>query len=189
MIQPIPIAIDEKFVSDAAYYAFKTVTCSFENGMKSRFGNGGLLKHILGKLGETAFFRFCLENGIAIKHTPFRSDYSKLDECDDFLINVMGIDFVVEVKTATIKDPLSPDQKFRLLYNKEQYDAKKDRNYIVVFAAVNQAVTKIALLGWIHAKDIAKFPVWKKNMQSPAYAIPVSELKDMKKLAGVVEDV
>jgi len=189
MIQPVSIAMDEKFVSDAAYYAFKTVTCSFENGMKSRFGNGGLIKHILGKLGETAFFRFCLQNGVAVKHTPFRSDYSKLNGCDDFVINVMGLDFIVEVKTATIKDPLNPEPKLRLFYNKDQYDAKQDHNYIVVFAAVNQAVTKVALLGWIHAQDIAKFPVWKKNMQSPAYSIPVGELKDLRELAGVVEDV
>ena len=55
MIKPISIPMDDKFVQDAAYYAFKTVTCSFENGMKSRFGNGGLFKHMLGKLGERHF--------------------------------------------------------------------------------------------------------------------------------------
>ncbi len=185
MIKPISIPLDEKFVSDAAYYAFKTVQCSFENGMKSRFGNGGLFKHILGKLGETAFFRFCLENRIAVKHTPFRNDYSQLNGCDDFIINIMGLDFVVEVKTATIKDPLKPDPKFRLFYNKGQYEAKQEYNYIVVFAAVNPTITQIALLGWIHAQDIAKFPVWRKNMQSPAYAIPVEELKGMEKLVEV----
>lgn len=182
MIQPVSIPMDDKFVQDAAYYAFKTVTCSFENGMKPRFGNGGLFKHMLGKLGETAFYRFCLQNGIAVKHTPFRSNYSKLNGCDDFVISILGVDLVVEVKTATLKDPVNPEPKYRLLYNQSQYEAKQNYDYLVVFAGVNPSVTNIALLGWIHAKDIKSFPIWKKNMHSPAYAIPVGELKDMGKL-------
>ena len=187
MIQPVSIPLDAKFISDASYYAFITVTCCFENGMKPRFGNGGLFKHMLGKLGELAFFKFCLENRIAVKHAPFRNDYSQLNVSDDFIVNVMGLDFTVEVKTATIRNPLNPDPKFRLFYNQGQYEAKQDHNYLVVFAAVNPQITQIALLGWIHAKDIAKFPVWKRKIQSPAYAIPVSELRDIRKFVEEVE--
>ncbi|WP_456478161.1 hypothetical protein [Geoglobus ahangari] len=183
MIQPVSVPIDEKFITDACYYAFKTVTCSFDNAMKPRFGNGGLFKHLLGKLGETAFFRFCLENQIAVKHTPFRNDYSELDENDDFIISLLGHDFRVEVKTATLNSPLNPDGKLVLFYNRDQYKAQQDHSYLVVFAAVNKEVTQIALIGWIHAEDIRSCKIWTKNMKAPAYAIPLAKLRDMRKLA------
>ena len=179
MMNPVAIPIDIKFVQDAAYYALITVFDSFENKMKSRFGSGGLFKHMLGKIGELAFFRFCMENHIAVKHVPFRDNYSELNNDDDFVISVLGHDFRVEVKTATIPNPIKPDEKLVLFYNRDQYKAQENHDYIVVFAGVNKAVTQIALLGWIHASEISKFPVWKKNMQSPAYAIPANRLKDM----------
>jgi len=187
MVEPISIPLDTKFVQDAAYYALITVFDSFENKMKPRFGNGGLFKHMLGKLGELAFFRFCMENHIAVKHAPFRNDYSQLDDCDDFVISVMGVDRVVEVKTSTIKNPLNPDSKLRLFYNQAQYEEKESKDFLVVFAATNPPITQLALLGWIHASEISKFPIWKKNMKSPAYAIPVSELKDMRVFVEEVE--
>ncbi|MBE8539451.1 hypothetical protein [Geoglobus acetivorans] len=180
---PVAIPIDEKFITDACYYAFKTVTCSFDNAMKPRFGNGGLIKHLIGKIGETAFFRFCLENGIAVKHAPFRNDYSEINGNDDFIISILGHDFRVEIKTATIRNPTNPDEKLVLFYNRDQYKAQEDHDYIVVFAGVNKEVTQIALLGWIHASEIRNFSIWTKNMKAPAYAIPQSRLKDMKKLA------
>ena len=182
MIQPVPL--DDFLRMCAAHFAGRVTECSVENGMRPRFG-GTFKEHYKGKLGELAFLKFCFENHIAVKHTPFRSDYSKLNKYDDFIINLLGLDFIVEVKTSEIEGPMNPDPKFRLFYNKGQYEAKQEYNYIVVFAGVNPAVTKIALLGWIHAQDIAKFPVWKRNMQSPAYAIPVGELKEMKKLVEV----
>ena len=178
MIKPVSIPLDAKFVQDAAYYAYITVFDSFKQGFRPRFGNGGLVKHMLGKIGELAFFRFCLENGIAVKHTPFRNDYSKLNGHDDFIINLMGLDRTVEVKTQTIRNLLEPDDKLRLLYNKAQFDDKKGHDYIVVFAGVDPPITKVALLGWIPAKDIPKAEV-RKNLKSPAYSIPISWLRPM----------
>ncbi len=178
MIKPVSIPLDAKFVQDAAYYAYITVFDSFKQGFRPRFGNGGLVKHMLGKIGELAFFRFCLENGIAVKHTPFRNDYSKLNGQDDFVVSIMGIDKVVEVKTQTIKNLLEPDEMLKLFYNKAQFDQKPDRDFIVVFAGVNPQVTQVALLGWIHAEKIAKAFINDK-LKSPAYAIPISWLKPM----------
>lgn len=169
------ITVDEKFITDVAYYAFKTVKFSLDENMQPRFG-GGLFTHMLGKIGEMAFYNFCLNNSIAVKHTPFRNDYSKLDDNDDFIVSIVGHDFRVEVKTASLN---KIDEKTKLFYNREQYKAQKDHNYLVVFAVVNQPVTEVKLLGWLHAEDIKKFPIFEKNLQSPAYAIPVSALKSM----------
>ena len=178
----ILIEPDAKFISDAAYYAALTVQCSFDNNMKPRFGNGGLFKHLLGKIGEMAFYKFCLDNLIAVKHVPFRKDYSKLNGNDDFIISIIGHDFRVEVKTATIDDPENVKPDFVLFYNRDQYKAQPDHNYLVVFVGVNKEITKIALLGWIHAEDIRNFKIWTRNMKAPAYAIPVSMLFSLEKL-------
>ena len=181
MIDPVSVPLDGKIVQDAAWYAWHVAADSFRQGFKSRFGNGGLIKHLQGKLGEFAFYYFCQEAMIPVKHTPFRRDYTTLDEHDDFIIELMGRDFVVEVKTQTILDPLNPSN-VHFFYNEEQYKAKDKHDYIVVFAGINRACTQVALIGWIHASEIAKHKVWKKNMKSPAFAIPISALKPMKKL-------
>ena len=180
MIKPAIIKPDAKLIQDAAYYAFTIVFDSFEQGYKPRFGNGGLIKHLIGKIGELAFFRYCMENGIAVKHTPFRNDYSKLNGKDDFIISIFGYDIPVEVKTQTVKE-INGD--LRLFYNKEQYYSRQ-KDGIVVFVAINPEITKISILGWIHLKDIEKYPIWEKNLQSPAFAIPVSALKDLRILVG-----
>jgi hypothetical protein len=177
MPEPVSIPVTDKFIQDAAYYAGKTVFASFSNGMKSRFGNGGLVKHMQGKMGELAFFRFCLDNGIPVKHVPFRDDYSTLDEQDDFIIILKSRQIPVEVKTATLKDPISMKTP-NLFYNKNQYDQKEDYNYIVVFAATNFELTQVVLIGWIHAKKIANYTV-RRDIKSPAYVIPVKDLKPM----------
>lgn len=180
-IQPVSIPMDGKFVSDAAWHAWHIAIDSFRQGFKSRFGNGGLIKHLQGKLGEFAFYYFCQDAMIPVKHTPFRRDYSTLDEHDDFIIELMGRDFVVEVKTQTISNPLKPED-IHLFYNEDQYRAKDEHDYIVVFAGINRTCTQIALIGWIHASDIGKHKVWRRNLKAPAFAIPVSALKPMKKL-------
>lgn len=176
------IPIDEKFITDACYYAFRTVKCSFDENMKPKFGNGGLFTHLLGKVGEMAFYNYCMQNDIAVKHTPFRNDYSRLDGRDDFIISIIGHDFRVEVKTSSFKDFSKINENTRVFYNREQYKAQEDKSYLVVFAAVNHTVTDVKLLGWIHAEDIRKHPIWKNRMQSPAYAIPVKALRPMELL-------
>ena len=184
MPNPVSIEVDEKLIQDAAYYALKVTSCSFKKKMRPRFGNGGLFKHMLGKIGEVAFFKYCMENGIAVKHTPFRDDYSRLNDKDDFIISIMGVDRKVEVKTASLRFPL-PDN-LRLYYNKKQYESKEDYDYLVVFVAVNHEVTEIKLLGWLHASDIADYPI-RNNLSSPAYAIPLKNLKDMRVFVEEVE--
>lgn len=174
------IDVDEKLASDAAYYAFKTLKFSLDKNMKPRFGDGGLLSHMLGKLGELVFYRYCLENKIAVKHTPFRDDYSKLNGNDDFIVSFLGHDFRVEVKTSVLKNAFNPDEKLRIFYNREQYKSQKDHNYIVVFIATNKEMNAFAILGWIHAEDIKSHPIWERGLESPAYAIPITALKSMK---------
>lgn len=161
--------VDLKSVIDAAYYAYRVVFCSFRQGYKPRFGNGGLVKHMQGKLGELAFYKFCLQNKIPVRHVPFRNDYTELCEDDDFIV-ANGIK--VEVKTSTLK------QNPYVLYNVKQYKEKKDLRFIVVFAAINPEWTRIFLLGWISSLRICDFPI-RKDLQSPAYEIPVSALKPM----------
>ena len=179
-MQPVRIPIDSKVAADAAWYAWHVCEASFRRGFKSRFGNGGLVKHMQGKLGEFAFLLFCRKNMIPVLHDPFRKDYSELDEYDDFVVEILGVRKIVEVKTQTIKNALNPDEKLRLYYNKSQYNSKKSHDYIVVFVALNPEWTGVSLLGWIHASEIKKFPVWSRNMKSPAYAIPIRALKPMK---------
>ncbi len=175
MIEPVSIPVTEKLIQDASYYAYKVVFGSFRQGMKARFG-GGIREHMAGKLGELAFFKFCLENGIPVKHAPFRDDYTTLNDDDDFILVLNGKLVPVEVKTATVLDPMKLDKP--LFYNKKQYDSREDHKYIIVFTAVNKHLTQVCLVGWIHAKRIAKFPV-RKDLRSPAYEIAVEELKPM----------
>jgi len=176
MIEPVSIPVTEHLLMDASYYAHKVVFGSFKQGMKARFG-GGIKEHKIGKLGELAFFRFCMENGIPVKHIPFREDYTTLDENDDFIIVLKSKQIPIEVKTSEIDDPLKPSVKF-VFYNESQYKQKQNYNFLVVFVVVNHLHTQLALLGWIHAKRIAKFSV-RKDLRSPAYEIPLEELKPM----------
>jgi hypothetical protein len=177
MPEPVSIPVTDKFIQDAAYYARKVVFSSFSNGMRPRFGNGGLVKHMQGKMGELAFFKFCLDNGIPVKHAPFRDDYSALDDQDDFIIVLKSRQIPVEVKTASLKNPIELRTP-NLFYNKSQYDQKENYNYIVVFAATNFELTQVVLIGWIPAKKIAKYTV-RRDIKSPAYVIPVKDLKPM----------
>ncbi|AGK61480.1 hypothetical protein Asulf_01497 [Archaeoglobus sulfaticallidus PM70-1] len=179
-MRPISIEINNKFREDVAYYAHIVVQDSFKNKMKPRFGDGGFVKHYIGKMGEMAFFRFCMQNGIAVKHIPFRDDYSTLNDKDDFVIITHGVQRIVEVKTSVLKrkDPLDPPEDLQLFYNKKQYDEKAEYNHIVVFAATNSELTKISLLGWIPAYEIRKYPV-RRDLKSPAYAIPYRDLRSM----------
>ena len=161
----------------AMRYAFITVFDSLECGYLPRFGNGGVIKHLIGKIGEMAFYEFCKENGVKVLHTPFREDYRRLNGWDDFVIQVNDEIIYVEVKTQTIKRYPKVDVLF---YNVEQYNSKKFRNiYLqnraVVFCGVNRPLTKIALLGWIWARDIEDYPI-RTDLKSPAYAIPAEDL-------------
>ncbi|RLI75263.1 hypothetical protein DRP05_15095 [Archaeoglobales archaeon] len=178
LIKPVSIPINKKFREDCAYYAHIIVEDSFQNGMKSRFGSGGFFKHYVGKMGEMAFFKFCMQEGIAVKHIPFREGYADLNERDDFVVIIHNVERIIEVKTAVLKD-LKLDKELRLFYNEKQYNDKSDHNYIVVFAATNKQLTQIALLGWIPASEIKKYPV-RKDIVSPAYAIPLKDLRDMR---------
>jgi len=178
MISPISVPITGKFIQDASYYASRVVFSSLDSGMRSRFGNGGLIKHLLGKMGELAFYRFCMDNVIPVRHTPFRDDYTNLNDKDDFQLILRGKLAVVEVKTATLKDPLKIPNNQVVFYNKKQYNGKTDHRYIVVFAAANSEMTQIVLLGWISAPKIADHSI-RTDIKSPAYAIPVRELRSM----------
>jgi hypothetical protein len=177
MPEPVSIPITLKMLMDVKYYAGKVVFDSFRSGMHTRFGNGGIPEHEIGKFGELAFFRFCLENGIPVKHVPFREDYSSLDENDDFIIVLKSRQIPIEVKTSEIRDPLRPSVK-SVFYNESQYKEKLSHNFLVVFAAINRQQTQLALLGWIPAKKIAKYNV-RRDIKSPAYVIPVKDLKPM----------
>jgi len=123
LIKPVSIPINKKFREDCAYYAHIIVEDSFQNGMKSRFGSGGFFKHYVGKMGEMAFFKFCMQEGIAVKHIPFREGYADLNERDDFVVIIHNVERIIEVKTAVLKD-LKLDKELRLFYNEKQYNDK-----------------------------------------------------------------
>jgi len=176
--QPVVYDVDLKMITDAAHYAYHVFFSAEENGMKNRF-LGGFFKHYIGKLGELAFYRFCMQNEIPVKHTPFREDYSKLNEKDDFIIVVAGIDRRIEVKTRMIQNAAKPDKKLRLFYNAAQFEQQKNRDFYVIFAAVDPQVRITSLIGWLPAAEIPRFPVWKGELKSPAYAIRWQDLRDL----------
>jgi|Deesub1362A_J573_1020465.scaffolds.fasta_scaffold01443_4 hypothetical protein len=183
-IQPISIPITQKFMEDASRYAIKIVFSSFQQGMKPIFGDGGITNHLRGKIGEMAFYEFCIFHGIAVKHKPFRDDYSVLDDQDDFKVILKDKLAQVEVKTTKLKNPLKiPDDQI-VFYNKLQFDQKKNHRFLVVFAATNPEMTQVVLLGWIPAPKIKGFPI-RNDIKSPAYVIQVRSLSTMQNLLEV----
>jgi|Deesub1362A_J573_1020465.scaffolds.fasta_scaffold00348_23 hypothetical protein len=182
MPDPVSIPMDDKFAQDAAWHAWHIVADSFKQGYRPRFG-GGLFEHMAGKFGEIAFEIFCRDAMIPIIHTPLRRNYTSLNGNDDFIIEIMGKRVTVEVKTARINNPLQPDEGFKLFYNKQQYEDKDNHKYIVVFAGINKKGTQLALIGWLPATKIKKYPI-RTDIKSPAYAIPVKDLKPMRMLVG-----
>ena len=180
LAQPVFVELSKKFRLDCAYYAHMIVEDSIKNGMKSRFGDGGFFKHFVGKMGEMAFFKFCMRVGIPVKHIPFREGYKDLDENDDFVVIIHDVERCIEVKTAVLKK-WKLDENLRLFYNERQYLNKEKHNYIVVFSATDKRLTRLALLGWIPASEIQKYPV-RRDIRSPAYAVPFKDLRDMRLL-------
>lgn len=175
MPKPVRYGVSEKMVAYAAVLARRQMKDSKESKMKMLFG-GSFERHTIGKLGEMAFMRFCKDEGIKILHTPFRESYSSLSNYDDFLVEVDGTRKIVEVKTATMQDP--GDSYEVVYYNKEQYDERDDRDFLVVFAAIDPVLTEVALLGWLRADIISHFFI-RDDIEHPAYMIEVDRLEYM----------
>lgn len=176
MPRPVVYEVTEEMVMAAAGLTHRLIRGVVKTGMNPIFG-GTFDKHMTGKMGELAFYIFCNSREIEVKHTPFRRDYTKLYEYDDFIIHKNGAVEMVEVKTTTMSDPVGINRKY-VLYNKIQYDKKSDKDFVVVFAAINPKFTVVSLIGWIPADEIAKFPI-RRDVAVEAYGIEVSKLCDM----------
>ncbi len=171
----IEIPPNVQLYEKAMRYAFITVIDSDLAGYRPIFG-GGVIKHFIGKLGELAFYQFLKENGIPVKHTPFREDYRNLNDLDDFVIELQNTEKIIEVKTRTIRK--FPPRE--VLYNAQQF--KRAKSDLTVFCGVNKRLTRIVLLGWIPTSEIGKYPLCVENLKSPAYLIPTSCLRSLESL-------
>lgn len=108
----------------------------------------------IGKVGEFAFFKFLKQEEKAgrlnIKHVPFRESYDKINFKDDFIIEIDGVDYQIEVRT-----------KGRGVEPRVDYECCTDcikPKFIYVFISFNKKTETATVLGyanWMNFKNNA----------------------------------
>jgi len=123
-------------------------TYSFKHGK-----NQSLDVYNIGKIGEFVFYKFLREferkKLLKIKHTPFRGDYEKINFKDDFIIEINGFDYQIEVRT-----------KGRGVEPKEHYECCTDcikPNFIYVFLSFNKKKDIVHVLGYANWENFRNY--------------------------------
>lgn len=110
--------------------------------------------YYIGKVGEFVFYKFLRElekeEKLKIKHVPFRENYNKVNYKDDFIIEIDGNDYQIEVRT-----------KGRNVDPKPYYECCTDcikPHFTYVFLSLNKKSNEVSLLGfanWENFKNSA----------------------------------
>lgn len=114
----------------AAFHAQLLFKHSLETGMIPRL-NGGVYEHLIGKMCELSFWRYCNYLRTSILHTPFRPQYYEPDPNDDFIIRGRdGRELRVEIKGVKMRpSEIRRKDLFGIIYGDGQIQkAVKDGN-------------------------------------------------------------
>ena len=71
-----------------------------------------VLSHVKGKYGELLFARWLDDNSLKPTHTPFRDDYSRKIDDDDFIVN--GIKIEIKTKRRGMDSPFPPPLRYNV---------------------------------------------------------------------------
>lgn len=113
------------------------------------FKNGKLQNHDVyttGKIGEYAVGLWLKENGIKIIHKPFRDDYKTIHPDDDFVVDIGGRKFQLEVRCKARN--VDPQDYFECCT-----DSIKP-HLVYVFASYNRNTQAVDILGFMDEKKL-----------------------------------
>ncbi|MDB5072341.1 MAG: hypothetical protein JWM87_3452 [Candidatus Eremiobacteraeota bacterium] len=71
-----------------------------------------IVSHVKGKYGELLFARWLADKSLTPAHTPFRSDYSRKVDDDDFVVG--GVRIEVKAKRRGLNSPFPPALRYNV---------------------------------------------------------------------------
>ena len=115
-----------------------------------------IIAHTRGKYGELLFYRWLTEHNFTPTHTPFREDYTKKVEDDDFIVN--GVRIEVKAKQRT-KSPFPPYLNYNVNMGRRglEHDVYV---YIEIQSGMDIADNpKATIVGWATPRLVRKFGI------------------------------
>ena len=152
----------------------KNEISEFEKTEKGKWRYAGV-EAWRGILGERLVFLWLSRQ---FPGTEKNDDISKCEDYDsyDFIINSFKID--VKCATEWMHASITPKVNTCKLWKKDIYiGCKYDER---------SQPEKVVIMGWVYGKELDKFPVL-KDKGTEYYEIPITELKDIKKLLEILK--
>lgn len=115
-----------------------------------------IVAHTRGKYGELLFARWLAEHEFVPTHAPFRDDYTRKIEDDDFIVNGIRVEVKAKQRTAS---PFPP----RLNYNMNMGRRGLEHD-VYVYVEIQSGVEiasgpKALIVGWATPRSVREFGV------------------------------